>query len=253
MNFDGCFLSCTFAYVNVGRLQVSGKSSHQMKWKSDFELWSWAGAESEDILSIQFIWDLTMWVGNGFMTFQSNVGICNSCLTTLTLVWGHCSVWKCEEPITQWRSTTSQKTKTYATQMQKLQNWSLSILYEYFSIHVWKLRGTVTELKLNVSQISVRCIICFLRLWLCASLIYINNCPTRCNTKQSIYYSASSLYMFWVSTTPINWSTQNCNYSLRYWSYFLCSYLSLTWPKQSIILQVHSTWPCWREVAAQKI
>jgi len=38
--------------------------------------------------------------------------------------------------------------------------------------------------------------------------------------KQSIYYSASSLYMFRVSTTPIIMSTQNCNYSLRYWSYF---------------------------------
>jgi len=34
--------------------------------------------------------------------------------------------------------------------------------------------------------------------------------------KQSIYYSASSLYMFWVSTTPIIRGTQNCNYSLRY-------------------------------------
>ena len=60
----------------------------------------------------------------------------------------------------------------------------------------------------------------FLCLWFRASLIYINNCPTRCNTKQSIYYSASSLYMFRVSTTPIFRSTQNCNYSLRYWSYF---------------------------------
>jgi len=56
----------------------------------------------------------------------------------------------------------------------------------------------------------------FLYLWFRASLIYINNCPTRCNTKQSIYYSASSLYMFRVSTTPIIRSTQNCNYSLRY-------------------------------------
>jgi len=45
---------------------------------------------------------------------------------------------------------------------------------------------------------------------------YINNCPTRCNTKQSIYYSASSLYMFRASTTPITRSTQNCNCSLRY-------------------------------------
>ena len=57
--------------------------------------------------------------------------------------------------------------------------------------------------------------------------IYINNCPTRCNTKQSIYYSASALR---VSTTPIIRITQNCNYSLRYGSYFLCSYLPPTWP-----------------------
>ena len=62
-------------------------------------------------------------------------------------------------------------------------------------------------------------------LWLRASLIYINNCPTRYNTKQSIYYSASTLNMFRVSTTPIIRSTQNCNYSLQYWLYFLCRYL----------------------------
>jgi len=37
-------------------------------------------------------------------------------------------------------------------------------------------------------------------LWFRASLIYINNCPTRCNTKQSIYYSASSFHVFRVST-----------------------------------------------------
>ena len=68
--------------------------------------------------------------------------------------------------------------------------------------------------------------------------LYINNCPTRCNTEQSIYYSASSLYMFQVSTTPNIRSTQNCNYSFRYWSYFVCSYLPPTWPP-------------WRQVAAQ--
>jgi len=48
-------------------------------------------------------------------------------------------------------------------------------------------------------------------------IIYVNNCPTRCKTKQSIYYSASSLYMFRVSNTPIIRSTQKCNYSLQYW------------------------------------
>ena len=63
-------------------------------------------------------------------------------------------------------------------------------------------------------------------LWFRASLIYINNCPMRCNTKQSIYYAASSLYMFRVSTTPIIRRTQNSNYSLLYWSYF-CAATSL--------------------------
>jgi len=47
----------------------------------------------------------------------------------------------------------------------------------------------------------------FLCLRFRASLIYINNCLTRCNTGQSIYYSAISLYMFRVSTTPIIRST----------------------------------------------
>ena len=75
-----------------------------------------------------------------------------------------------------------------------------------------------TQTSINTSWQSVGkkeegLILC---LWFRASLIYIYNCPTRCNTKQSIYYSASSLYMFRVSTTPITRSTQNCNYSLRY-------------------------------------
>ena len=48
------------------------------------------------------------------------------------------------------------------------------------------------------------------------SVVYVTNCPTRCYTKKSIYYSARSLYMFRVSTTATIRSTQNCNYSLRY-------------------------------------
>jgi len=61
------------------------------------------------------------------------------------------------------------------------------------------------------------------------NMIYSNNCPTGCNTKQTICYSASSLYMFRVSTTPII-STQNCNYILRCWLYFLGSFLPPPWP-----------------------
>ena len=72
-----------------------------------------------------------------------------------------------------------------------------------------------------------------------AALIYINNCPTWCNTEQFIYYSASSLYMFRVSATLIIKDTQNCNYSLRYWS--------------ATSLQHGPAWPSWRGVAAQKI
>jgi len=82
-------------------------------------------------------------------------------------------------------------------------------------------REIITGLSLFAQGwLSVLC------LWFRASLTYINNCPTKCNTKQSIYYSASSPYMFRVSTTPIIRSTQNCNYSLRYWSYF-CAATSL--------------------------
>ena len=94
-------------------------------------------------------------------------------------------------------------------------------------------------------------------------LNYINNCPTRCNTKQSIYYSASALYMFRVSTTPIIKSTQNCNYSLRYWSYFFVHtppsnvvklvIFFVQLPPSNVAKLAWSHWPRWREVAAQKI
>ena len=97
-----------------------------------------------------------------------------------------------------------------------------------------------TDMSKYVGWLKDHAFTWILCLWFRASLIHINNCPTRCNTKQSIYYSASSLYMFRVSATPIIRSTQNCNYSLRYWSYFLCSYLPPTSPR----------WSRWREVAA---
>jgi len=61
--------------------------------------------------------------------------------------------------------------------------------------------------------------------------------------QQAIYYSACSLYMFRVSTTPIIGSTQNCNYSLRYWSYFLCSYLPSTWPSLATLERDSCTVP----------
>ena len=62
-------------------------------------------------------------------------------------------------------------------------------------------QGQAEAINTNISTVISRRILC---LWFRASLIYINNCPTRCNTKQSIYFSASSLYVFRVSITPTN-------------------------------------------------
>ena len=103
-------------------------------------------------------------------------------------------------------------------------HWVLGIKCIYTQI-IWSILGADMIVR-RLLQCSLILILC---LWFRASLIYINNCPTRCNTKQSIYYSASSLYRFRVSITPIIRSTQNCNYSLRYWS-FLCNYPPPTWP-----------------------
>jgi len=62
----------------------------------------------------------------------------------------------------------------------------------------------------------------------CISILII---VQRDATQSSLFYSASSLYVFRVSTTPITRSTQNCNYSLRYWS----SYLPPTWPNLATV------------------
>jgi len=117
-----------------------------------------------------------------------------------------------------------------------------------FLLYIWSflhLQTTLNSCNQNFQSIFWKQILCVLRLfensclWFRASLIYINNCPTRCNTKQPIYYSASSLHMFRVSKTPIIRSTLNSNYSLRY-----CTVISL---------QRGQAWPRWREVAAQKM
>ena len=94
-----------------------------------------------------------------------------------------------------------------------------------------------SEYFLNKPRIDILC------LWFRASLIYTNNCPTRCNKKQSIYYSASSLYMFRVSTTPIIKNTQNCKYNLQYWSNFLCAATSLQRGQVGHVLLY--LWPSW--------
>jgi len=103
--------------------------------------------------------------------------------------------------------------EAYCFSLRSAENKNLWSYSSASTIPSWEvaLLNTVTTLPLTQ---------CFTVLFL------FNNCPTRCNTKQSLYYSASSLYMFRVLTTLIIRSTQNCNYSLRYWSYF-CAATSL--------------------------
>jgi len=67
-------------------------------------------------------------------------------------------------------------------------------------------------------------------LWFRASLIYIYNCPTRCNTKQSIYYSASSVYMFGCQPHPSSGVHRTVTTASGTGNIFLCNYLPPTWP-----------------------
>ena len=77
-------------------------------------------------------------------------------------------------------------------------------------------------------------------LWFRASLIYINNCPTRCNTKQSIYYSASSLYMFSGANHPSSGVHKTVT-TASGTGHIFCA---------TTALQRGQAWPRWREVVA---
>ena len=61
-------------------------------------------------------------------------------------------------------------------------------------------------------------------IWMC---ITINQQDAAVNSQ--IYCTAGLLYMFRVLSTPIIRSTPDCIYSLRYMSYYRCSYLLPTW------------------------
>ena len=67
--------------------------------------------------------------------------------------------------------------------------------------------------------------------------ICINNCPTRCNTNQSMYYSASSLYI-------VNKNPTRC-YIMQIFIYCKVT-LHVSGVTATII---RSTKNCWREVA----
>ena len=70
----------------------------------------------------------------------------------------------------------------------------------------------------------------FLCLWFCASLTCINNCPMTCNTKQSIYYSASHSTCFGCQPHPSSGVHKTVTTASGTGRIFLCSYLPSTWP-----------------------
>jgi len=78
-------------------------------------------------------------------------------------------------------------------------------------------------------------------LWFLASLIDINNCPMRYNTKQSIYYSASSLYMFGCQPHPSSGVHKTVTTAFLYWSYFFVQL-----PPPTNVAQL--AWTLWREL-----
>ena len=69
---------------------------------------------------------------------------------------------------------------------------SCLLMITWCSKHIEAWNKLIVKQKFCVSRWLITEINNILCLWFRASLIYINNCPTRYNTKQLIYYSASS-------------------------------------------------------------
>jgi len=87
------------------------------------------------------------------------------------------------------------------------------------SLQLQMVSATTHKLKTINQHLRLNLFLQMLCLWLRASLMYINNCPKRCKTKQSIYYSASSLYLAkleWGSCTKNMTCTGGCSFSFVY-------------------------------------
>ena len=97
-----------------------------------------------------------------------------------------------------------------------------------------KIVKSAWNLCLSEYYIKHKCILC---LWFRASLFYINNCPKRCNTKQSIYYSAC----FGCQTHPSSGIHKTVT-TASGTSHIFCA---------STSLQRGQAWQRWREAAAQ--
>jgi hypothetical protein len=160
----------------------------------------------------------------GFSAKEAEEELCVSCGEICDVTWGSChiidmknGIWRQSDVVSVIRLAVQGDRHTFFWNVQSsfLTTWHHIPEHSAINIHCCvHLRSYGSGLIFWLTGTEISC--CILCLWFHTSLVCSNNCPTRCNTKQSIYYSASSLYMFRVSTTPIIRSTQNFNYSLRY-------------------------------------
>jgi len=101
----------------------------------------------------------------------------------------------------------------------------------------------------HVEERAMHCII--LCSWFRASFIYINNCLTRCNTKQSIYYSASYCKCFGRQPHP-SLGVHKTVTTASGTGHIFCAATSLQRGQVNLVT-LNLTWPRWREVATQKL
>jgi len=95
--------------------------------------------------------------------------------------------------------------------------------------------------SLRIVQVTIVFkIMCFLCLWFRTSLIYINNCPARCNTKQSIFLQIHST-CFGCQPHPSSGLLKTVTTASGN-GHIFCA---------AAFLQRGLTWPRWRELAAE--
>ena len=109
--------------------------------------------------------------------------------------------------------------------------------------HKFKLRSYASEvICVVIVKLQIKQTLSFLYSWVCASWIYVNNCPTRCDYVSFIIYSAYSSTCFRWYPHPSSGAHSDCNYNIRYWSNRIC-YCPLTWRSQNWFRLLHvSRW-----------
>jgi len=116
-----------------------------------------------------------------------------------------------------------------------MQHKAVYLLFCKFTLHVSGVNHThhqeYTKLKLQPPVLVI---------FFCAATSLQRGQAPSSGVHKTVTTASSTGHIFLCSYLPPTWpssiirSTQNCNYSLQYWSIFLCSYLPPTWPSSSL-------------------